>query len=997
MSGLCPRCVALDFLTPTGFDAGTQSFDIAPLIPMEERRVGDYELLEELGRGGMGVVYRARQISLGREVAIKFLLHGALAGDQAMARFRAEAEAVAGLRHPNIVVIHEIGEDRGRHFQAMELVKGRSLAGVSRESPLPAARAARYLRSIADALHYAHEKGIIHRDLKPANVLIDHRDEPLVGDFGLAKRIQETPSAQASVELTLTGQVVGTPAYISPEQAAGVAVDARSDVYSLGALLYDLVTGRPPFVGESATQVLRQVMEVEPVAPRLLNPSLPGDLETICLKCLEKEPARRYNSARSLAEDLGRFLRDEPILARPIAPAERAWRWCRRRPGFAATGAGIVALLATIVAISTTSAHRIERLRVEGLTNLYAADMRLAQHAIDESKFDMADELLARHLPEPGDPDLRGFEWWHFRERCRSDEAGSGETHGAQVQRAAFSPDGRFLATASTEVHLWDINTKRLLWRYPAGDFVWALAFGPASSELCVGLDSGSLIRLAVGETARVLATLDRLPARPLGFVWRSNAASIRIIARDGFWEWDGMSAGSFSPIGSRASFLRAQFSASGHFAAALSGPRSCEAWRVDPPEQIDRLALPETSRAVAISPDGRRLVVGDYSGALRVIGLGTSRTTNVISGHRGLVDCAAFSPDGTRLASAGADRTIRVYEASTGTLLGEWKGHRGVILALAFSPDGRWLASGDLSGAVKLWDTQTPSSRSVRSKNVAGRLSDDGTRVVTRTDPTTVQLHSAAGPSEPGLRVEAAPSWVVIPSANTVAGISPEGKLHLLETNRLWREVPLGRDVVLPDATLSRDGRLIGLRAQGGTGPLVWDLAAGREVLRATNITAWLGGTFSLDSRRFACGSMSGWVHVWDIRTGRLVASLLAHRNIAYDCSLSPDGKKLASAGFDGRVKLWDVDGARLLGEFRSAADAYWTVALSPDGHRIAAGTSESSIVLWDLPSRQEVATLQLGEPLGPVEGKLRFTPDSRVLLRGAGVINRWDASVRP
>lgn len=997
MSGLCPRCVALDFLTPTGFDAGTQPLDVAPLIPMEERRVGDYELLEELGRGGMGVVYRARQTSLGRDVAIKFLLHGALAGDQAITRFRAEAEAVAGLRHPNIIVIHEIGEDRGRHFQAMELVKGRSLAGISRESPLTAARAARYMRSVADALHYAHGKGIIHRDLKPANVFIDHRDEPLVGDFGLAKRILETPGTQAPVELTMTGQVVGTPAYISPEQAAGGTVDARSDVYSLGALLYDLVTGRPPFVGESATQVLRQVMEVEPVAPRLLNPSLPSDLETICLKCLEKEPARRYDSARSLAEDLGRFIRDEPILARPLAPAERAWRWCRRRPGLAASGAGIVVLLATIVAISTTSAQRIERLRVEGLTNLYASDMRLVQHAIEESKFDMADDLLARHLPKPGDPDLRGFEWWHFRERCRSDEADACDTHQAQVQRAAFSPDGRYLATASTEIHLWEIATKRLLWRYPAGDYVWALAFAPTSSELCVGLDNGSLIRLAVGETAHVLATLNRLPARPLGFAWCSNATSIRIIARDGFWEWDGFSAGSFSPIGSRASFLRAQFSASGLFAAALSGPRSCEAWRVDPPEQIDRLALSETSRAVAISPDGRRLVVGDYSGALRITELGTSRLTNVIFGHRGLVDCAVFSPDGRRIASAGADRAIRVYDASSGTQLGEWQGHRGVILALAFSPDGRWLASGDLSGAVKLWDTQRASSRSIRSKNVGGRLSDDGARVVTRVNSTTIQISSTAGPPEQGFRREIRPGWVVIPSAGAVAAISPEGKLHLLETNSVWREVPLGPSVLLPDGILSSDGRLIELRAKGEAGPVVWDLAAGREVLRVTNETSWVGGTFSLDCRRFACSSLSGWVRVWDVRSGRLVASLLAHRNSAYDCCFSADGKKLASAGFDGRVKLWDVDGERLLGEFRSAADAYWTVALSPDGHRIAAGTSESSIVLWDLASRQEVATLQLGEPLGPVEGKLRFTSDGRVLVRGSGVINRWDASIRP
>jgi tRNA A-37 threonylcarbamoyl transferase component Bud32 len=278
------------------------------------RRFGDYELLSEVARGGMGVVYKARQLRLNRTVAIKMILTGQLASGEEVRRFFCEAEAAAAMQHPHIVAIHEVGEHEGQHFFSMDFVEGQNLAEMIRESPLSAERAARYVQAIGLAIQYAHEQGKLHRDLKPSNIIIDPQNQVRVTDFGLARSIE------CSSELTGTGQVLGTPSYMPPEQAAGRsgAIGPASDVYSLGAILYELLTGRPPFRAENALDTLMQVLEADPAPPKLLNPTIPDDLQTICLKCLEKDPRLRYTTARHLADDLGRYLAGEPISATTV-------------------------------------------------------------------------------------------------------------------------------------------------------------------------------------------------------------------------------------------------------------------------------------------------------------------------------------------------------------------------------------------------------------------------------------------------------------------------------------------------------------------------------------------------------------------------------------------------------------------------------------------------------------------------------------------------------
>ncbi len=347
------------------------------------RYFGDYELLEVIARGGMGVVYKARQVSLNRLVALKMILKGDLATPRDVARFRAEAEAAANLNHPHIVPIYEVGEHDGQQYYAMRYIEGTSLARYPRSD---ARTETRLLAAVARAVHHAHRRGILHRDLKPSNILVDPAGTPFVADFGLAKRVD------AERSLTPSGALVGTPRYMAPEQAGGRKdLTVAADVYSLGVVLYERLTGRTPFSGETVLEVLRQVREAEPPRPSSLRPGLDRDLETICLKCLEKDAAKRYGSAEALADDLERWLRGEPIQARPVGQAERLWRWCRRNPVVAGLSAGLAVALLAGTAISIAFAVRAEHRRER------------AEKAEDDLEWALARSLVRPLNPEGGE------------------------------------------------------------------------------------------------------------------------------------------------------------------------------------------------------------------------------------------------------------------------------------------------------------------------------------------------------------------------------------------------------------------------------------------------------------------------------------------------------------------------------------------------------------------------------------------------------------------
>jgi hypothetical protein len=423
------------------------------------------------------------------------LLFGPLASQETIQRFRTEASAVASLQHPHIVAIHEVGFTEGQHFFAMDFVAGPSLAKVVARGPLPAAQAARYVRTIAEAIHFAHEHGILHRDLKPSNILVDEFDQPRVTDFGLAKRLE------TDGDLTLSGQVLGSPNYMPPEQAAAKrgAVGRCSDVYSLGAILYHLLTGRPPFVGQTISETLHQVLTVEPIAPRLFSPAVPRDLETITLKCLEKEPAKRYATAGDLTDELNRFSRDEPIRARPVSTPEKLWRWCRRKPALAgALAAAVFALVLGLSGVLWQSAGRRKALAetkhalIESRRTLYAAQMNLVKQAWDEGAIEHAQAMLKAQIPKPGEEDLRGFEWRHFWQLCRDESSITIRNDPPQpVQSVAVSPDGKMIVfDAVTMLRNWSLETRSFLPRFKeTSGKVRSLVFSPDGSRIACGLE----------------------------------------------------------------------------------------------------------------------------------------------------------------------------------------------------------------------------------------------------------------------------------------------------------------------------------------------------------------------------------------------------------------------------------------------------------------------------------------------------------------------------
>lgn len=343
--GLCPSC-----LLRLAAEGGAR--DVLSFVP-RLHYFGDYELLEEIARGGMGVVYKARQLSLDRIVAVKMMQPGIVATDEEVQRFRAEATAAASLRHPNIVAIHEIGEQEGLHYFSMDYIEGGSLAEMAAGKPLEEKAAAAHVRTLAATIQYAHDKGIIHRDLKPSNVLYDRDGQLHITDFGLARAIDRRSS------LTATGALLGTPSYMSPEQAEGGSLGPTTDVYALGVVLYELLAGRPPFQGSTALETIQQVLHAEPVSPRQLRPETSRDLETICLTALRRDPLRRYQTAQAMADDLGRFLRGEPIVARRIGIPARAWRWCRRHPWQTTATAALVVVAALTIASTTVYRGRL--------------------------------------------------------------------------------------------------------------------------------------------------------------------------------------------------------------------------------------------------------------------------------------------------------------------------------------------------------------------------------------------------------------------------------------------------------------------------------------------------------------------------------------------------------------------------------------------------------------------------------------------------------------
>ena len=940
------------------------------------REIHGYEIIQEIGRGGMGVVYKARQRSLNRLVALKMILAGAHASAAERERFRREAESVARLVHPNVVQVHEVGEQDGVPFLCLEYVAGGTLAERLDGLPQPIGPAAELVETLSRTVHHAHQQGIVHRDLKPANVLLTAPGEslravPKIADFGLAKRLDLDGHST-------TQHVAGTPSYMAPEQVrrGRECIGPAVDVYALGVILYELLTGRVPFKGNTAMDTVLQVLHQDPMPPSRVRPSLPADLETICLRCLAREPARRYATAQELADDLRRFLDGRPILARRIGWGERSWRWCRRNPRVAGLTTLVFALLMLVALVASLGYVRETAQRQEAETQrdlaglaetraqkeaenaghlLYLANMNLAPHLWESGHGDQLRRLLADNRAYPG----RGLEWAYWQRQARvAPIVYSGLD--APVLAMGLSPDGNRLVVAGKD------GTARIV-ESATGRELLALE-GHAGSILTAAFNHDGQ-RILTGATDGLAQTWDANSGKAL-VRFRGHAKAIR--------------AAAFSPDGSRV--------------VTAGDDKTVRLWDVHSGLELLKKELAEEITAVAYCPDNRRILIGTAWGRVRLLDVTTGKESQPSGGHTDLVSALAFSADGSRFVSASWDREVKQWNAADGNCIGLLKGHVWHVTSLAISRDGQRLVTGGYDRRAVVWDTVggnpiwTLEGHSRPIHVVA--ISPDGNRVFTGSADKTVRIWDIGRKPAIGLPGKLGVySMAISPLGDKLALGCREGSTVIwdIATVRPLATLPRQSREVF-SVSFSPDGARLATTSLDQVAR-IWDSTKGELLLSLVGHSAEVTGVaFSPDGTRLVTASLDRTARIWEAATGRLLRTLEGHGSGIRAVVYAPDSRQVLTGGWDWTVRQCDGETGECKLTLKGHRDVIMALAWSPDGRYLASSSGDRTVRIWDAATGNECRVLK---DFTTWANTLSFSPDGRRLLAATHMDSRarlWD-----
>ncbi len=905
------------------------------------------------------------------------------------------------------MAIHEVGEHVGQHYFVMRFVEGGNLSSRLKEFAVSEAtdkadakkrlvRAAELTLKIARAVHHAHQRGILHRDLKPANIIVDPAGEPHVTDFGLSRRIDEESA------LTATGIAIGTPSYMAPEQVRGTDITIQADVYGLGTILYELLTGVPPFKGGSPMETMLNVRDREPVRPHSVCRRIPRDLETICLKCLQKHARSRYATAEYVADDLRRFLVGEPIHARAVGNLRRCVKWARRRPTVAALWAAVLLIAVAGMAGVTwawqraeTALSKADRSRqllvvshaAESQARILAIEQRQrAERTVYFQKIGLAHRdwqagkvASAEQILDSCAPEFRSWEWYYLKRLCHC-EIMKFEGHTGSVAAIAYNSDGSRLASASgawgcrepSEIRIWDTATgKQVAVCNGHTEAIRGIAFSPDGKRLVSGswdrsvriwdAQSGEQIRQLQKHTNDVHA----VAFSPDGHYVASGSTDQTVIV----WNADeGRIVHIFARLGQTIHCVA--FSPDSQRVAAGGWEGILQEWQIATKKELHRVAGMSDIRSLAYSPDGKRIASGGYDRAVTIWNLAGMNATVTFTGHTAPVLAVAYSPDGLQLASADAGGDVKVWEAHRGRALWNVRGHTGAIGGLNFHPTGRHLAYGGEDRAVRIWDlTRDPESRASRERfTLTGSMVFDDSR----------RLFGISG-----LNWRSRSRMMMVSEMDTA-------------TSRQFGD-RTNASVVFSSMAYCPKNQLFVLGCEDGNlrlGSAPADPVLYGHVGRVNSVS------LRSDGLEAASGGTDGTVRVWEMPTGKQLVTLLGHTDKVHCVAYHPGGMFLASAGSDRTVRLWNAGTGEEVAVLSGHDGPIVALAFSPDGKSLASAGDDKTILIWDMDTiRNErsktVPQLTLQGHVATVTG-LVFTSDNRRLISSSldWTLKLWDVA---